>query len=71
MNAYYALMKELGSNKKIAVVHLDKRGADELFDNTNAFAENREEYVHNILNCIIKYPGEKRFYDAIMPDYGT
>lgn len=68
MNAYYALMQELGSNNTIKVIHLDKRGADELFENTNNFAENREEYVQNIIRCITKYPGEKRFYEAIMPE---
>ena len=68
MHEYYALMEELDSNGVITAIRLDKRGADELFENTNNFADNREEYVHNIIRCITMYPGEARFYDAIMPE---
>lgn len=67
-NAYSALMKELSSRKLLETCELDENGAKILFENAGQFANNREEYVGKVMECILKYPGDRRYYDAIMPE---
>ncbi|MDD6637680.1 MAG: hypothetical protein PUE81_02735 [Lachnospiraceae bacterium] len=67
-HAYEALAKELMSKGIFINDRLDEKGARTLFDNAGQFAENREEYVSKVIECILMYPGEEDFYHAIMPE---
>ena len=67
-HAYGALAKELMSKGIFINDRLDEKGARTLFDNAGQFAENREEYVSKVIECILMYPGEEEFYHAIMPE---
>lgn len=68
MNAFYSLIAELKSSGWAGIIELDEGQAETLFKNANQFADNREEYVEKVIKCILLFPGEKKFYDAIMPE---
>lgn len=67
---FFALIAELQREHSnyFEIYDLDKKSAEALFQNTIKFEENREKYVDNVLDCILDYPAEKKYYDAIMPE---
>lgn len=67
INIYNALKDELCEHKALpSVINLNYEEAIALYKNTISHETNEDIIRENLVLCIYKYPGEKKFYDALM-----
>lgn len=68
MNVFWTLARILEANKILSIPNIDSSEALVKFGNANKYAKTDEEkYPKQLIECIMLYPAEKQFYDALMP----
>lgn len=68
LQVYFAMTDELKSQGFLPkdVFCFDQRKAYTMYEHTVKYEENHEKRVENIVQCIMLWPAEKGFYDAII-----
>ena len=68
MNIYQALQKELKRNGVVSkVVELNHEKAIALYENVVEYESDKDIIRQKLAECIMYYPGEKKFYDMLIP----
>ncbi len=68
MGYFYAVRDELlisGYFTPENIIDLNREEAERIFETTLKYEDDHDKFVANIVQCIVLYPGERKYYDQI------
>lgn len=69
MGVCYAMCEELKAiNFFEKTIRIDRKEAEVIYENTKNYAVDKDEIQKNMIQCIILYPGERKYYEPFKDD---